>query len=232
MISDLAQLQTHLGYQFVNAELLVEALTHPSYVNDHPSALRHNQRLEFLGDSVLQFILTDTLFSLYPEASEGELSRRRSVLARGPTLAALAGKLGFPLLLRLGGGENSPEGRTRLSNLEDAFEAFVGALFLDAGYSRTRELVLACYGPLDSHLELGLATANPKGRLQELIQSRRGHASEVIRYQTDRIAGADHAKEYATQLFVNDQVLSTGRGSSKKSAEEAAAAAALQILES
>ncbi len=226
MTDPLAALQARLGHVFARPELLVEACTHPSYLNEHPAAGPHNQRLEFLGDSVLGLILTTELFAAFPSEPEGALSRRRAVLSNGRALAALALDLGLDTTLRLGGSENTPEGRTRSSNLEDAFEALVGALFLDAGLETTRARVLAIYGPLPARLAAGLEADNPKGRLQERVQPLHGNAA--LRYETVQCGGADHAKEYASTVFLAERALGAGRGLAKKAAEEAAAREALK----
>lgn len=222
-------LQTRLGHVFAQPSLLAEALTHPSYLNEHPDAGAHNQRLEFLGDAVLQLILTSELHARYPAEQEGALSRRRAVLANGRQLAAIALDLGLDSVLRLGGSENTPEGRTRPSNLEDALEALIGALYLDAGLAVARARVLALYGDLENRFAAGLATDNPKGRLQERVQA--AHGAQLLRYQTEQSGGADHAKEYTSAVHLDDRLLGEGRGASKKAAEEAAARAALDTLD-
>lgn len=226
MTDPLAALQARLGHVFARPELLREAVTHPSYLNEQPAAGPHNQRLEFLGDSVLGHILTAELFHAFPAESEGALSRRRAVLTNGRALAELALGLGLDTALRLGGSENTPDGRNRPSNLEDAFEALVGALYLDAGLETTRARVLAVYGPLTERLAAGLDADNPKGRLQELVQPVHGNAA--LRYETIQCGGADHAKEYASIVHLADRALGSGRGPSKKAAEEAAAREALK----
>ena len=224
----LADLQTRLGHVFARPELLAEALAHPSYTNERPEAGPSNQRLEFLGDSVLQLVLSEALFTLYPGEAEGPLSRRRSVLANGRTLAGLAVELGLDAALQLGASEDSTGGRRRASNLEDAIEALIGALYFDAGLEKTRECVLAVYGPLETRLSAGLPADNPKGRLQEQVQPL--HGNSALRYESTHAAGADHEKEFASRVFLLDQLLGQGRGTSKKNAEEAAARAALAGL--
>lgn len=221
-------LQTRLGYTFVCPELLREALTHPSYLNEHPDAGATNQRLEFLGDAVLQLIVTDALYALFPTEPEGMLSRRRSILTKGRCLAQLALELGMDSTLLLGGSENTPAGRSRSSNLEDAFEALVGALYLDSGMERTREILLRRYGPLENRLAAGDPVDNPKGRLQELVQPLHGTGS--LRYETSHSGGPDHAREYSSRVLLGDRVVGEGSGPSKKAAEEAAARIALDAL--
>ena len=220
-----AAFESRLGHCFADRSLLREALTHPSYFNERPEEGPHNQRLEFLGDSVLGLIVTETLYNLHPTEPEGVLSRHRSVLTKGRCLAQLALELGLDSALLLGASEASNGGRKRASNLDDAFESVIGALRLDAGFERTREIVLAIYGPLGPRLALGGAIDNPKGRLQELIKTL--HGATPLRYETVQIGGPDHAREFFAKVILADRVLGEGRGGSKKGAEEAAAAAAL-----
>lgn len=221
-------LQSRLGHVFARQELFQEALTHPSYANEHPDRPVSNQRLEFLGDAVLQLIVTDALFALFPSAPEGALSRHRSILTKGRCLTQLALELGLDAALRLGASENTLAGRSRPSNLEDAFEALVGALYLDAGLDRTRRLVLAAYGALDQRISAGSVLDNPKGRLQERLKPNPN--AGVLRYETTQSGGPDHDREYTARVFLADRVLGEGRGPSKKAAEEAAARAALSAL--
>lgn len=218
-------LQTRLRHVFTNRALLHEALAHPSFCNEHPESGPSNQRLEFLGDAVLQLIVTDALFQLYPTEPEGALSRKRSILTKGRCLAEIALELGVDSALCLGGSENTPAGRTRPSNLEDAFEALVGALYLELGLEPTRALVLSLYGSLEVRIAAGSPVDNPKGRLQELIQGT--HGVGALRYDTAHSGGPDHDREYSSRVCLAERILGEGRGPSKKSAEEAAARAAL-----
>lgn len=223
-------LQTRLGHAFARPELLIEALTHPSYANEHSDSGPHNQRLEFLGDAVLQLVITEALYVLFPAEAEGALSKRRSILTKGRCLTGLALELGLDRALRLGMSEDNTGGRARPSNLEDVFEAVVGAVHLDAGAARSREIVLTIYGPLKPRLAAGDAHDNPKGRLQERFQAEHGPA--CLAYDTAQSGGADHAKEYASRVRLGDRLLGQGRGTSKKAAEEAAARHALAALDS
>jgi ribonuclease-3 len=222
------QLEQRLGYAFRDPRLLACALTHTSYLQDHPAAGPGNQRLEFLGDSVLQLILSEALFQLYPAEREGALSKRRATLTKGQFLSLLARDLGLDAGLRLGQSEEQTGGRQRASILEDAFEALVGAIYLDSDFATVRRVVLERYGPLTERLALLLGEENPKGRLQELIQP--GHGNRALRYQVTRAIGAPHEREYEVAVHLHDQLLGTGRGSSKKLAEESAARAALITL--
>jgi len=221
----LAALQKRLGHEFRQPALLVEALTHPSYLQDDAGAGAHNQRLEFLGDSLLHVVLTDALFRDYPQDREGVLSRRRAALTKGGYLSQLARDLGVDAGLRLGKSEEDAGGRTRASILEDALEAIVGAIYLDSDFVSVQRVVLAWYGPLAARLAVTEDAENPKGRLQELVQP--AHGNNALRYEVAEATGPKHAREYEVVVYLKDEALGRGRGTSKKSAEEAAARAAL-----
>ena len=228
-LPSLDRLQARLGYTFREPALLQRAVTHLSYLQDHPAAGEGNQRLEFLGDAVLQLILSEALFELYPDEREGPLSKRRSTLAQGRFLSLLAREFRLDAALRLGQSEESTGGRQRASILEDAFEAVIGALYLDSDFATARRVVLGWYGPLPDRLATVLGEDNPKGRLQELLQA--AHGSNALRYEVMRTGGAPHEREYEVNVYLRDMLLGTGRGSSKKLAEEAAARSALPALE-
>jgi ribonuclease-3 len=222
-------LENRLGYQFRDQALLMEALTHPSYLQDDPQAGPHNQRLEYLGDSVLQLILTEALYREFVNEREGVLSRRRAMLSKGGFLTKMARDLGIDAALRLSKSEEETGGRGRASIMEDAFEAIVGAVYLDSDFATTRERVLNWYGPLARHLESSEDDENPKGQLQELIQPE--HGNNAIRYEVTAVGGPRHAREYSVAVYLNDRQLGTGVGPSKKVAEEVAARAALAALQ-
>ena len=226
--SQLTALQQRLGYTFRQPALLTEALTHGSFIQELPEKNPHNQRLEFLGDSVLHFILTDALFHEYPAEREGVLSRRRAVLSKGASLTQLARDLGLDACLVLSQSEEDAGGRQRASILGDACEALIGALYLDSDLPTVRRLLLSWYGPLPARLALTEDAENPKGRLQELVQPTHGNAA--LRYEVINITGPRHARNYEVAVFFKDTRLGTGHGTSKKIAEEAAAAVALATL--
>jgi ribonuclease-3 len=230
MSGDLGALQARVGYTFRDPATLERALTHPSFLHDHPEAPGNNQRLEFLGDSVLQLVLTEALYGLYPEDREGELTKRRAVLGKGRFLSRLARDIGLDTCLRLGANEESTGGRARDAALEDAFEALVGAINLDGGFEAARRAVLAVYGELGARLAEMEGRANPKGRLQEIVQP--AHGNNALRYELTATVGADHERSYEVAVYLLERRLGSGRGSSKKLAEEEAAQAALAALES
>jgi ribonuclease-3 len=229
-VSDpLAQLQDRIGHTFRDRELLERAVTHLSYLADHSDIRESNQRLEFLGDAVLQILIAEELFTLFPEEREGMLSKRRALLVNGTFLAQLAREIALDQCLRLGASEAATGGRSRTSSLGDAMEALVGAIYLDSDIDKTRRVVRDLYGPLPERLAAVENVENPKGRLQELVQPLHGNAA--LRYDVIGISGEDHAREYTVAVFLNDRELGSGRGLSKKQAEEAAAREALRVMQ-
>jgi ribonuclease III len=224
----LDSLEEGLGYHFRNRDLLERALTHPSYCQAGGKG-DHNQRLEFLGDAVLGLVLAEELYARLPSKREGVLTRNRSALAKGAHLSALARDLGLAPHLRLSEAEARNAGRQRDSILEDALEATIGAIYLDAGFDTARAVVGRWLGDLQERLGELLGAHNPKGRLQELIQPQHGNGAIV--YHVIEESGPDHAKEFEVEVRILGVAHGTGRGSSKKEAEEFAAQAALAQLE-
>jgi ribonuclease-3 len=227
MSENLRQLQTRIVYTFRDSTLLQRAVTHTSSLQDNPS-IESNQRLEFLGDAVLQLVLTEALFQLFPAEREGQLSKRRAALANGTFLARLAREISLEACLLLGASEEATGGRTRAAASEDAFEALVGAIYLDSDLETVRRVVLGLYGPMTARLATVEGLGNPKGRLQEIVQP--VHGNHALRYDVVRIEGQDHAREYEVSVFLLDQLVGTGQGTSKKLAEESAAHAALETF--
>ena len=223
-----AELEARIGHAFRDRELFERALTHQSYLADHPATVESNQRLEFLGDAVLQILIAEELFHLFPAEREGPLSRRRSMLVNGTFLAQLAREVGLERLLRLGTSEENTGGRTRPSILGDAFEALIGAIYLDAGLAPARAIVRVIYGDLPARLAGIEEMDNPKGRLQECVQP--VHGNDALRYEVVRTEGKDHARTFEVAVFLLDRQLGTGSGASKRLAEEAAARVALTAL--
>jgi ribonuclease-3 len=230
MSEALEKLQARLGYRFRDPALLERAATHLSYLPEHPEAGESNQRLEFLGDAVLQILIAEELYDLFPSEREGSLSRRRSLLVNGVFLTELAREIELPACLRLGTSEESTGGRDRISALGDAFEALIGAIYLDSDLDNARRLVRQIYGSLPDRLAPLEASDNPKGRLQELIQPQ--HGNDALRYEIAATEGADHARAFEVVVRLLDEPIGRGRGTSKKLAEEAAAREALQSLKS
>ncbi len=221
----LQALEKRLGYRFRNLTLLRRAVTHPSLAEERRGS-EDNQRLEFLGDSILGAILAEKLFQLFPDDDEGILTQGRSVLARGDYLCKLARKLGIHEAMRMSRAEMRDKGNERNSTLEDAIEAVVAAVYLDGGMRATRKAVLSWYGDLDKILSSAMDNYNPKGRLQELSQAL--HGPEQIRYLIDREVGPAHDKQYTVSVKVAGRKRGSGTGRSKKEAEEEAARKALR----
>ncbi len=229
MNGDLDELQARIGYRFRNPENLERALTHGSWLQDNPDADGSNQRLEFLGDSVLQLILTQALFGMFPDDREGELTKRRAILGKGEFLSSLAREIGIDACLRLGANEEAMGGRNRDAALEDAFEAVIGAVSLDGGLECARQTVLGIYGDIARRLDAVETHANPKGRLQELVQP--VHGNQALRYELLGTEGADHERKFEAGVYLLERRIGSGKGPSKKIAEEEAARAALAALE-
>ena len=221
MSAEPTTLESRVGHVFRDRSLLERALTHPSLLPVLHGA-ESNQRLEFLGDAVLQLLLSEALYAEFPGEREGVLSRRRA------TLALLARELGLDRALRLGPSEESSGGRQRTSALGDAFEALLGAVYLDAGLEAARAVARAAYGPLPARLATLGDDKTPKSRLQELIQPR--HGNEALAYSVLAAEGEDHRRTFEVSVSLLGREIGRGRGSSKKAAEEAAAEAALRTL--
>ena len=207
---------------------MVRALTHPSYLQQFPDAGPSNQRLEFLGDAVLNLILAEELFAKLPGGREGELSKRRSGLAKGSFLANLARELELGPHLRLSDAEATNRGRQRASILEDALEAIIGAIYLDSDFARARQVVLEWYGDILAALDQD-ALEHPKSRLQELVQPL--HGNDALRYEISGVHGPDHARIFTARVFLHAEERGRGAGPSKQAAEKEAARHALADLE-
>jgi ribonuclease III len=227
-VSNLAELQTRLGYQFRDESLLRLALTHPSVAHEQNAATAHNQRLEFLGDSVLGVILSRELYEKFPDADEGTLTKSRAKLVNRQALTECGRSLELNRHLILSRGEENTGGRERASALADAFEALLGAIFLDGGFDAARQFILHEFNAKFGELAALPGIDNPKGELQELLQSRSPSAPE---YQLITASGADHDRDFECAVLHDGVELARGRGKSKKAAESEAALAALKILQ-
>jgi ribonuclease III len=223
----LAEFQVRLGYPFRDEGLLRLALTHPSVAHEGGAALEHNQRLEFLGDAVLQLVLTQKLYEQFPAFNEGPLTKARAKLVNRRTLAEHARSLGLGAHLILSRGEETQGGRERGSALADAFEALLGAIFLDGGFDAAREFILREFGGALDKVSVLPVIENPKGELQELLQARSPEAPE---YQVISATGPDHDRVFECTVHHGGVELARGRGKSKKAAESDAALAALKKL--
>jgi len=221
-LSQLAVFETSIGYRFRDAALLEQALTHRSYGSPH------NERLEYLGDSVLGCIMAEALFARFPALSEGELTRMKAALVREETLSEAARGLGVAAAIRLGEGERAQGSEIRPSILADALEAVLGAIFIDGGYAAARDVVLALYASRLARVDPQGPGKDPKTRLQEFLQGQRKSRPE---YRVLQIHGAAHRQTFDVECVVADLgARATGSGSSRQRAEQQAAAALLESI--
>lgn len=223
-MSTLAALQETLGYVFRDESLLRLALTHPSVAHESAVSTPHNQRLEFLGDSILGLVLTRELYERFPDWGEGSLTKARAQLVNRRTLADEARRLKLGEHLIVSRGEETSGGRARQSALADAFEAVLGAVFLDSGYDAARDFILRRFGDAFGALNQSPHIENPKGELQEMLQSK---SAEAPRYEMTATSGPDHDRQFECAVFHLGAELGRGQGKSKKEAESQAALVAL-----
>jgi ribonuclease-3 len=219
-------LEERIGYKFRNSLLLAEALTHPSL--GHETQQRHfdNQRLEFLGDAILQVVITEYLFQNFADQPEGQLTKLRSRLVSRDALKAYAAALDLGQFLLMGRGEEASGGRARASTLADGFEALIGAIYLDGGLEKTRKFILAQAQENLAQLAEKPVDINPKGHLQEFLQS---ISPQSPVYELISQSGPEHDKTFVVQAVWEKIVLGRGSGRSKKQAETAAAVQALEL---
>ncbi len=212
------EFEEKIGYQFQNVELLQQALTHSSYANErHLGKHTDNERLEFLGDAVLEIITSEFLFHTYPDYPEGELTRLRASMVCEPTLAFCTRELELGKYLLLGKGEAQTGGRERKSILSDALEALIGAIYLDGGFANAKEFVFRFVLNDIEHKQLFF---DSKTILQELVQ---GNSSKELHYSLVSEEGPDHDKKFIVEAKIGDTVYGQGAGRTKKSAEQEAA---------
>lgn len=228
MVEEFDALEQALGVVFRDRSLLFQALVHRSYLNENPaSCLSSNERLEFLGDAVLDLLAAEFLVRRYPDKGEGELTLLRTFLVRTETLAGFAARLDLGRYLVMGRGEESGGGRARPAILADAFEAILGAVYLDGGIEAARRFLF----PLLERVVDALAGRMPldyKSALQIEVQGRRGITPA---YRTVASWGPDHARAFRVEVWAGDELLGTGEGSSKQQAQQEAARAALEHLQ-
>ncbi len=228
-MSTLAALQSRIGHTFRNPSLLRLALTHPSVAHEQCANVEHNQRLEFLGDGVLQLVLSGVLYEKFPHAGEGSLTKARAQMVNRQSLARQAQMMNLGENLILSRGEELNQGRERPSALADAFEALLGAIFLDGGFDAAQKFVVREFRDSFGELEAIPNLDNPKGELQELLQA---SSPESPRYQLTSVSGPDHDRLFQCAVFHRSTELGRGTGKSKKAAESEAALDALQRLRS
>ncbi len=222
MNSPIYKLEAKLGYQFNDAELLTLALTHRS------ASSKHNERLEFLGDSILSFVIADELYRRFPKINEGDMSRMRATLVRGNTLAELGREFDLGDYLKLGPGELKSGGFRRDSILADAVEAIIGGIYLDSDIEKVREIILSWYLVRLEAIKPGVSQKDPKTRLQEFLQGKR---SPLPVYEVTLIKGEAHNQEFTVSCDVAGIATPViGKGTSRRKAEQAAAETALELL--
>ncbi len=210
---------------FSDQSLLRRALTHRSYFNEHPEEGEDNERLEFLGDALLGFLVGELIYGRYPKLSEGQLTSLRSELVREKQLVKFATELGIGKQLRLGKGTIQDGGRQNPSLLSDAFEAIIGAYFLDSGIDKVREFVEPLFIPVADDIVLAQSALNSKSMFQEWALGKYG---EIPQYFLIKESGPDHAKVYTTEVRLKGKLYGTGMGRSKQAAEKSAAQNALK----
>ena len=223
-MSDLKKFQELIGYQFKNEQLLKQALTHSSYANEkHMKKLSDNERLEFLGDAVLETTSSEFLFNNYPKLTEGQLTKLRASIVCEPTLALCTEEIHLGDFIYLGKGEEQTGGRKRKSILSDAMEAVIGAIYLDGGFANAKEFVLKF---IMKDIENKHLFYDSKTILQEVVQGEH----EKLTYVLLEESGPDHDKNFTVGVLIGNKEISTGTGHTKKAAEQEAAYQALLLL--
>jgi ribonuclease-3 len=223
-----ASLARRLGIRFANPSLLTRALTHRSYLNENSHAVEDNERLEFLGDAVLDFVVGAWVYQRCPEMAEGDLTRLRSALVRNEQLAEFARQVGLGRALRMGRGEAASGGRDRDGVLGSAFEAVIGALYLDAGLTAVEEYMDPLLESVRERVLMRAEIYDPKSRFQEWAQSEK---LGTPRYTTVAASGPDHAKVFEVEVRIKDHTYGKGSGPSKQIAAQIAAQTALEALD-
>ena len=226
-MKDFTPLEKKLNIKFKNKDLLIQAFCHRSYLNENPDfCLENNERLEFLGDAVLELVVTEYLYQDYPKKSEGELTNWRAALVNAKMLLEIAQELGFNDFLLLSRGEAKEIGKARQYILADAFESFIGALYLDQGLNTCKKFIETHLIKKLPHIIKAKLFEDAKSRFQEEAQERVGITPI---YKVLEEFGPDHAKDFIIGAFLSEDLIAKGRGSSKQEAEEEAAKNALEI---
>ena len=219
--------QEQLGYSFKQPDLLKLALTHPSVSHEKGKRLANNQRLEFLGDAVLQLVISAELYKQFPDRDEGALSKACARLVNREALAERAMEISLSTELVLSRGEEKNNGRERPSALADAFEALIGAIYLDGGFTQAKKFIRTRFKDVLAGADTGRHTGNPKGELQEILQGKNAVSPE---YRLLEMEGPDHDRSFICAVRHSGRELARGSGKSKKTAEMAAARAAIEVL--
>lgn len=223
-MTNLSSFAEKIGVSFDHQELLQQVFVHRSYLNEHRSfELDHNERLEFLGDAVLELVVTEYLYQHFPNP-EGDLTNWRSALVRGEMIAQIAARIGMNDYLYLSHGEQQSQGKARNLILANAFEALIGAIYLERGYEAAKEFLGRELIPELERIQKDELHIDAKSRFQELIQER---SSITPTYTVLKEEGPDHDKQFTVGVYVGEQLFGTGQGSSKQRAEQSAAQAAV-----
>ncbi len=226
MNPDLKTFQEKIGITFTDTGLLIQAFVHRSYINENKaSGLSHNERLEFLGDAVLELVITDFLYKEFDKKAEGELTAYRSALVNADTCANIATKLSINDYLMLSKGESKDTGRARQYILANALEALIGAIYLDQGYDSAKDFIEKNFTPLIHTIISEGAFIDSKSLFQEKSQEFEGLTPS---YKTVKESGPDHEKKFTVGVYVGKDLIATGEGKSKQDAEQVAAKSALE----
>lgn len=224
---DFTEFEKTISLNFNNKELLRQAFVHRSYINENKqSGLSHNERLEFLGDAVLELVITDYLYKKYTEKAEGELTAYRSALVNADTCAGIATDLGMGEYLLLSKGESKDVGRARQYILANALEALIGAVYLDQGYDSAKNFIEKNFTPKIENIISAKSFIDSKSLFQEKAQEFDGVTPS---YKTIKEAGPDHEKKFTVGVYVGKDLMATGEGESKQEAEQNAAKSALMV---
>lgn len=223
---ELSEFEKIINYEFKDKNLLKKAFSHSSYANEkRKQGIESNERLEFLGDAVLELVISEYIYKNFPKMPEGELTKFRASIVCETTLAQEAKRLNIGKLIMLGKGERVTGGETRNSILADAFEAIIGAIFLDSGIECAKDYILGIMKPVIIDLQKSFRTMDYKTYLQEIVQST---SKETVRYEIIGEIGPDHDKQFIAQAIHDGEILGEGRGRTKKEAEQFAAYEALK----
>lgn len=220
------EFQNRLGINFRDSELLKQAFTHRSYINEYKgTGLEHNERLEFLGDAVLELVVTDFLYNKYPDTNEGILTAYRSALVRTESISQAARDMGMNDLLLLSKGEARDEGKARDYILANTFEAFVGAVYLDQGYDVVKKIIADA---LFENIETVIAEGSWKDAKSHVQERAQEHYGQTPRYELVSAEGPDHDKEFVMAIYFGDKKIAEGTGNSKQRAQQDAAQKAIE----
>jgi len=229
-INNISQLEDKVGYNFKDKGVISTAITHSSYANERKTKkIKYNERIEFLGDSVLSLVISEYLYKMYPDLPEGELTVTRAKIVCENSLSKGAIDIGLGNFLLLGKGEELSGGRNKISILSDAFEALIGAIYLDGGFNTAREFILKYMENIIKSCVEGKIFYDFKTQLQEIVQQ---NGEQHISYNVVDESGPDHNKAFVTEVRINDVITGHGKGHSKKESEQNAAKDALNKLES